>query len=114
MPTAADWGAFIVRRLFLGTNDFAKYLAKEFDATFNVAVGGGVDGEAVYAVDHPAREDLSHLVGVAYDYLRAELVRPGPLVGDVGVGLGNSLRMGRSYAAADQEAHDYFGAVPSD
>ena len=61
-------------RLFLGIDDFAKYLAKEFDSTFNVAVGGGVDGEAVYAVDHPARKNLSHLVRVAYDYLRAELV----------------------------------------
>jgi hypothetical protein len=44
--------------LFLDADDFPEYLAEELDPTFNVAVGGGVDSEAVYPVDLPAGEDL--------------------------------------------------------
>jgi hypothetical protein len=99
---------------FLGSDDLAKNVAKELDSTFDVTIGGSVDGEAVYPLDPPGRENLSHLVRVADDHLRAELIGSCPLVGEVGVDLGDSLRMSRCYAAARQESDGHFGAVAPD
>ena len=53
----------------LETDDFPQHFAEELDPALDVPVGGGVDGEAVYPVDLPAGKDLSHLIGVAEDYL---------------------------------------------
>jgi hypothetical protein len=69
MPTSANGGPFIAATFFLGSDDLAKNLAKELDPTFDVTVGGSVDGEAVYPLDPPARENLSNLVRVADDHL---------------------------------------------